>query len=163
MRGRKPRSTEEKLARGETRPSRVNYAEPDVAPPEPDELAPPKNLKGSGRTLWLKHARVLVAAGKLRGDHMPLFLQHCRTDSDIESWEKQKRVATLDLSQRLSIERVLNQLKSRFLREAAELGMSPVSNSKVRTVALPPVKKPSHERFFGKGGVAVVGNFGGRK
>lgn len=154
MRGRKPRPTEEKIARGETRPSRVNYQEPDVAPPPADKLDPPADLKGAGRAMWLEHCRTLVDAGKLRADHMPLFLQRCRTESDIERWEKEKRGRRLDRSDRLSIERVLNQLKSRALREAAELGMSPVSNSKVRTVTKPPVEKPKHERFFG--GIRLV-------
>jgi hypothetical protein len=80
---------------------------------------------------------------------MPLFLQRCRTETDIERWEKEKGRRALDRSERLSIERLLNQLKSRALREAAELGMSSVSRSRVKTVTKPPVEKPKHERFFG--------------
>lgn len=147
MRGRKPRTTEEKIAKGETRPSRVNYQEPVV--PAPDSLDPPAGLKGAGLELWLKHARPMVDAGQLRSTDMPLFLQRCRTETDIERWEKEKGRRSLDRSERLAIERVLNQLKSRALRESAELGMSSVSRSKVRTVTRPPVERPKHERFFG--------------
>lgn len=148
MRGRKPASTEEKLAKGETRPSRVNYQEPD--PPAPDSLEPPKDLKGAGLTMWHRYAKPMVDSGQLRSTDMPLFLQRCRTESDVERWEVEKRKRGLDRSEKLAIERLLNQLKSRALRESAELGMSSVSRSKVKAVTKPPVEKPSHERFFGK-------------
>lgn len=149
MRGRKPASTEEKLAKGETRPSRVNYQEPVVEPPPPDALHPPKDLKGAGLDLWTTYAQKMVDAGQLRSTDMPLFAQRCRTESDIERWEKEKRARNLDRSERLAIERVLNQLKSRALRESAELGMSSVSRSRVKSVTKPPVEKPKHDRFFG--------------
>jgi hypothetical protein len=148
MRGRKPSSTEEKLAKGETRPSRVNYDEPEILAPASTD--PPKDLKGVGLELWKRYAKAMVASGQLRSTDMPLFLQRCRTETDIERWEKEKSRRNLDRSERLSIERVLNQLKSRALRESAELGMSSVSRSKVRTVTKAPVEKPKHDRFFGK-------------
>jgi hypothetical protein len=135
------------MAKGETRPSRVNYQEPEV--PAPDSTAPPKDLKGAGLELWQRYAKPMVDAGQLRATDMPLFLQRCRTETDIERWEKEKGRRALDRSERLSIERLLNQLKSRALREAAELGMSSVSRSRVKTVTKPPVEKPKHERFFG--------------
>ncbi len=156
MRGRKPASTEEKLAKGETRPSRVNYEEPEVPPPAPESLAPAKGLKGAGLAMWLKYAQAMTDSGQLRSTDMPLFLQRCRTEADIERWEKEKGRRGLDRSERLSIERLLNQIKSRALRESAELGMSSVSRSKVRTVTKPPVEKPKHERFFGAGGIRGV-------
>jgi len=148
VKGRKASDTEEKLAKGETRPSRVNYNEPDV--PAPDSTAPPRDLKGAGLQLWQTYARKMVDTGQLRATDMPLFLQRCRTETDIERWEKEKNRRNLDRSEKLAIERVLNQLKSRALRESAELGMTSVSRSKVRTVTKAPVEKPKHQRFFGK-------------
>lgn len=156
MRGRKPAPTEEKLAKGETRPSRVNFDEPDVPPPTPDALAPPSNLKGAGLAMWTMYAQAMTDSGQLRSTDMPLFLQRCRTESDVERWEREKARRGLDRSERLQIERLLNSLKGRALRESAELGMSSVSRSKVRTVTKPPVEKPKHERFFGAGGIRGV-------
>lgn len=148
MKGRKRATPEEQIAKGETRPSRVNYNEPDV--PAPDSTAPPRGLKGAGLALWQTYAKKMVDTGQLRATDMPLFLQRCRTETDIERWEKEKNRRGLDRSEKLAIERVLNQLKSRALRESAELGMSSVSRSKVRTVTKAPVEKPKHDRFFGK-------------
>lgn len=159
MRGRKPRPNEEKVAKGETRPSRVNYEEPEVPPP--DSVTPPKTLKGAGLALWERYAKPMVDSGQLRATDMPLFLQRCQTETDIERWEKEKGRRSLDRSERLSIERVLNQLKSRALREAAELGMSSVSRSRVKTVIKAPVAPPKHDRFFGGGIRGVIP--GGRK
>jgi hypothetical protein len=156
MRGRKKLPAEERIAKGETRPSQVNYNEPDV--PAPDSTVPPKDLKGAGLQLWQRYAQKMVDTGQLRATDMPLFLQRCRTESDIERWEKEKARKGLDRSERLSIERVLNQFKSRALRESAELGMSSVSRSKVRTVTKAPVAKPKHDRFFGKNVVSIRNN-----
>lgn len=150
MRGRKPSSREEKLAKGETRPSRVNYDEPEVPAPAADMLTPPKKLKGAGLAMWLRHAKPMVDAGQLRATDMPLFLQRCETESEIETWEKEKNRRGLDRREKLAIARLINQLKSRVLRESMELGMSSVSRSKVRTVTKAPVEKPKHARFFGK-------------
>jgi phage terminase small subunit len=138
MRGRKPASTEEKIAKGETRPSRVNYTAPDI--PAPDSLEPPKDLHGAGLELWKRHAAVLKNAGQLRASDMPLFTQWCRTASDIAACEKRKD----DPAKRLLI-----QLRSLFLRMSSEMGLSSVSRSKVKTAGKPAVEKPKHDRFFG--------------
>lgn len=138
MRGRKPQTREEKVAKGQTRPSRVNYQEPDLAPP--DSLAPPRDLKGAGLKLWREHAQKLKEAGALRAADVPLFVTWCRTASDIAEYEGRKDDAA---------KRIVIQLRNQFVRMSAELGMSPVSRSKVRTVAKAPVEKPKHDRFFG--------------
>lgn len=148
---------DEKLARGETRPSRVNYQEPEAAPPS--NLDPPGWLKGEGLELWKQHAAAMTKTTALRSTDMPLFTRHCRTAMDIEAWERELRKRGLERAERLAVQRVLNQLGSRFLREAAELGMSSVSRSRVKTTVKPPVEKPKHERFFG--GIRVIR--GGRK
>ena len=159
MRGRKPKTTEQKIAQGQTRPSRVNYDEPDVPPPSESDLTPPTELRGAGFRLWRDYAKAMTETGHLRSTDLPLFRQHCRTAMDVEFWDKERTKRDLDRSTRLEIQRTINVLKSLFVREAAELGMTSVSRSRVKTVSKPPVEKPKHDRFFG--GMRVVG--GGRK
>ena len=145
MRGRKPATTAEKNAKGERRPSRVNYAEPEVPAPSDTALeAAPKDLRGAGFRLWRDHAQAMVQSGQLRSTDMPIFLRLCKTASDIETYEKRSRQGN-DQAMRLKI-----QLESLFLRLAAECGMTSVARSRVKTVNKPPVEKPKHERFFGK-------------
>lgn len=138
MKGRKPASPETKIAKGETRPSRVNFNAPEIPPP--DSLDPPKDLRGAGLKLWIDHAQRLKDAGQLRASDVPLFTQLCRTATDIAAFEKRKDDPA---------KRMLTQLRSLFLRMCAEMGLSSVSRSKVKTVSKPPVEKPKHERFFG--------------
>lgn len=149
MRGRKPRTAEEKIARGETRPSRVNYDEPDVpAPPDKDLEAPPE-LTGAGFRLWRDYAKAMVATGQLRSTDMPAFLEMCETASDLEKWKREIRKRDLDRQTKLQIQRTINQLRGQSLRQKAELGMTSVSRSRVKAVTKPPVEKPKHDRFFG--------------
>jgi phage terminase small subunit len=149
VRGRKPSTTEEKLAKGETRPSRVNYDQPDVPPPA--TLQAPKDLRGAGFRLWRDHAEAMKASGQLRATDVPVFVRLCKTASDIEDYEKRAKMGN-DQAMRLLI-----QLNSLFLRLAAELGMTSVARSRVKTVTKPPVEKPKHERFFGGGLHAIRG------
>jgi hypothetical protein len=158
VRGRKPADKATKIAKGQTRPSRVNYDEPEVEAP-PAAADAPKDLTGAGFRMWRDYYQKMVDSGQLRSTDVPLFHQHCRTHMDIEKWEKEKTLRGLDRGDRLSIERVLNQLKSRALREAAELGMTSVARSRVKVVAKAPVEKPKHDRFFGE----LRGIKGGRK
>ena len=146
MRGRRPATTAEKLAKGETRPSRVNYDEPDV--PEANVTAAPKDLRGAGFRLWRDHAEAMKDSGQLRATDVPLFIAHCKTAMDLEYWEKEKSKRDLDRAARITIQRTINQLGSLYLRQAAELGMTSVARSRVKTVMKAPIEKPKHDRFF---------------
>jgi len=146
MRGRKPATAAEKIAKGETRPSRVNYQEPEV--PEADVASAPKELRGAGFRLWRDHAQAMKASGQLRATDVPLFIAHCKTASDLEFWEKEKAKRDLDRAARITIQRTLNQLGGLYLRQAAELGMTSVARSRVKTAVTPPVQQPKHDRFF---------------
>lgn len=137
-----------KIAKGETRPSRVNYAEPDVPPTA--SIGPPRDLRGAGFRMWRDHAQAMTESGQLRSTDMPIFHQHCRTEMDIEWWEREKSKRDLERSMRLAIERLLGQIKARSIREAAELGMTSVTRGRVTTTTRPPSPaRPDHERFFG--------------
>lgn len=137
------------MAKGETRPSRVNYQEPEVPAPTDADLEPPKDLRHAGFRLWRDHAKAMKESGQLRSTDMPLFTQHCRTAMDVEHWEIEQRKRDLDRATRMAIQRTLNTLRSVYLRQAAELGMTSVARSRVKTVTKPPVEKPKHDRFFG--------------
>lgn len=160
MRGRKPRPKEEKIARGETRPSRVNYDEPDV--PEATVGKPPSDLKGAGLKLWRDHAAAMTKRGQLRETDVPLFLRACRTAMDIEYWRKEFAKANIQRPELLQIQRTIDRLEGLYVRHATELGMGPVSRSRVKTVTKAPVKKEAKDRFFGKGSKPRV-IAGGRK
>lgn len=146
MRGRKPAPNAEKIAKGETRPSRVNYNEPDV--PEATITTAPKDLRGAGFRLWRDHAQAMKESGQLRATDVPLFVAHCKTAMDLEYWEREKGKRDLDRAARITIQRTVNQLGSLYLRQAAELGMTSVARSRVKTVTKAPVEKPKHDRFF---------------
>jgi phage terminase small subunit len=152
VRGRKPSDAETKIAKGETRPSRVNSAEPVVPPPS--TLDAPKDLQGNGFRMWRDYAKVMTERGQLRETDMPMFHQHCRTQMDIERWENEKKLKGLDRRDRLAIERILNQLRLRSVREAVELGMTSVARSRVKAVTRPPVDKETKDRF--KGGLRGI-------
>jgi phage terminase small subunit len=139
MRGRKPAPPEAKIAKGETRPSRVNYFVPDLPPPE--SVEPPEDLHGAGLEIWKAHAQRLKDAGQLRVSDMPLFTQLCRVASDIGELEKRDVAARPGLF----------QLRSLFLRMSVEMGMTPVSRSKVKANKSASGEKPKHDRFFGGG------------
>lgn len=136
---------------------------PDI--PALDSLEPPKDLKGAGLELWNGCAKLMITSGQLRATDMPLFHQHCRNAQEIESLERRTRAAAQsDLKLLLRLRGQITALRSLFLRESQELGMGPVSRSRVRTVSKAPVEKPKHRRFFGKKALAVIdGGRGGRK
>ena len=148
MRGRKPRPKAEKIAKG-TRKSRINYDEPE--PDAPENTRAPAGLKGAGLELWKGHAAPMVKTGQLRATDVPLFTRHCRTVTDIEKWRKEIDKANLEQTPKLRIQSTIDRLESLAVRQASELGMGPVSRSRVKTVTKPPVTEPKQDKFFGKG------------
>lgn len=148
MRGRKPRPKAEKIAKG-TRKSRINYDEPE--PDAPESTTPPAGLKGAGLQLWKAHAAPMVKTGQLRTTDVPLFTRHCRTVTDIERWRKDIEKPGIERTMLLRMQSTIDRLESLAVRQASELGMGPVSRSRVKTVTKAKVAQPKEDRFFAKG------------
>ena len=149
MRGRRPRSKREKVARGETRPSRIGYGEPDV--PAPDKTKAPSDLKGAGLGLWRQHLKPMVETGQLRASDIPFFARHCRTVSDIEFWRKERSKPNLDRIVVLRIQSAIDRLETLAMRQASELGMTVITRSRVKIASKPPAGTEKGDKFFGKG------------
>lgn len=87
-----------KLAKGERRPSRVNYDEPAV--PIVREVEPPANLRGEGLKEWLTQFAVLRDAGALKANHLEALGDYCRRLQDLRDVEAEAREAR-DLYERI--------------------------------------------------------------
>lgn len=153
MRGAKPRPKAEKIAKG-TRKSRINYDEPE--PDAPESTKPPAGLTGAGLQLWKGHAAPMVKTGQLRATDVPLFTRHCRTVTDIERWRKDIAKPGIERTMLLRMQSTIDRLESLAVRQASELGMGPVSRSRVKTVTKAKVTQPKEDKFFGKGKLRVV-------
>jgi hypothetical protein len=99
----------------------------------------------------------MKASGQLRSTDVPMFLEHCWTATMIEEIQQDLKKRDLDRSERDRLRRLLRAEKNGYRNEAAELGMTSVARSRVKTVTKPPVEKPKHERFFGPGLHAIRG------
>jgi phage terminase small subunit len=74
-RGPAPAPTALKVAKGERRPSRVNYDEPVMAPPE--SSAPPEGLDGEGLAEWQAWFGPLSERGVLTDADVTAFEDYC--------------------------------------------------------------------------------------
>jgi len=74
-----------KLAKGERRPSRVNYDEPVL--PVARGTDPPEGLKGAGLREWLRITSMLVEAGVLKDTDLPAMEDYCRRLTDLRALE----------------------------------------------------------------------------
>ena len=147
MRGRKPASAKAKLAKGETRPSRVNYQAPEAA--APDSIEPPEHLKGAGLRKWQHLAKRLVDRCHFTDTSMPLFEEWCFILTEIEETRKEKRQRGVDRADRLKLGRYLNQLLSISLRQQASLALPPAEREKVRTGKGQTVARAEDDAYFG--------------
>ena len=84
-RGPAPQPVALKLAKGERRPSRVNYDEPML--PVARGTDPPQGLTGAGLKEWLRIASQLVVAGVLKDPDLPAMEDYCRRLTDLRALE----------------------------------------------------------------------------
>lgn len=84
-RGPAPQPAALKIAKGERRPSRVNYDEPEL--PVARGTDPPEGLAGAGLREWLRIASQLVAAGVLKDADLPAMEDYCRRLTDLREIE----------------------------------------------------------------------------
>lgn len=84
-RGPAPQPVALKLAKGERRPSRVNYDEPVL--PIARGTDPPAGLTGAGLREWLRITSQLVEAGVLKDPDLPAMEDYCRRLTDLRALE----------------------------------------------------------------------------
>ena len=127
-----------KLAKGESRPSRVNYDAPQLRPP--DSVAPPRGLDGAGLTEWNRHAPQLVESGVLTGPDLGAFEDYCRALSELRRFEaRAKRVGT-ELAITKGIQGAVIKLRQQVNQLRQQCGLTPSSRSAVRAAS---PRKPS--------------------
>jgi P27 family predicted phage terminase small subunit len=134
-----PMPTAEKLARGETRPSRVNYDEPKIEPPTGDELQPPEGLDGAGRKEWTKQIDRLATRGVLTAADLSAFEDYCRAFTNLREWEERVRCET-DTKLALRRQNMVLKLRAQVNVLRRECGLTPSSRSQVRVTT--PMKGP---------------------
>jgi phage terminase small subunit len=143
-----------KIAKGERRPSRVNYDEPTL--PAARGTDPPEGLTGAGLKEWLRIASMLVEAGVLKEPDLPAMEDYCRRLTDLRALElelatqraavrKQEKAEKPDFELMVrgwkaidSAEKRLIALQSQVNVLRREIGATPSSRSAVKV----PQRKP---------------------
>ncbi len=156
--GRPPQPTALKLAKGERRPSRINYDEPVL--PVARGIDPPAGLQGAGLREWLRIASQLVEAGVLRDPDLPAMEDYCRRLTDLREIEAelermrrivraQEKAKDVDLSILVNAWRAIDSGERRLVALQAqvnvlrrEIGATPSSRSAVKAPAKKPEENP---------------------
>jgi phage terminase small subunit len=151
--GPRPQPVALKLAKGERRPSRVNYDEPKV--PVARGTDPPAGLVGAGLKEWLRITSQLVEAGVLRDPDLPAMEDYCRRLTDLRLAEAEVlRIQNLldegekkkaEVGDLVALWRELRRarqsliaIQSQVIMLRREVGASPSSRSAVKV----PQRKP---------------------
>lgn len=153
-RGPAPQPVALKLAKGERRPSRVNYDEPVL--PVARGTDPPEGLTGAGLKEWLRIASQLVDAGVLKDPDLPAMEDYCRRLTDLRALEvelaaqrgvvrHQEKAKDADLTVLLAGWRAIDAAEKRLIALQSqvnvlrrEIGATPSSRSAVKV----PQRKP---------------------
>lgn len=145
--GPKPKPTAIKLAKGETRPSRVNYDEPEL--PEPHSLAPPAGLVGEGRRIWSRLAVPLKEAGILRDADLEALEDYCRALTELRVYEAAAKKAGPASAIKRGLSGMVVRLRAQSSQLRAQLGLTPSSRTAVKATRPPEKLSNDHARFFG--------------
>ena len=124
--GRPAQPTALKLAKGERRPSRVNYDEPVL--PVARGTDPPAGLEGAGLREWLRIASQLVDAGVLKDPDLPAMEDYCRRLTDLRALEVELA------AQRVSVKRLEKQKEPDFALMVS--GWRAIDSAEKRLIAL---------------------------
>lgn len=143
-----------KLAKGERRPSRVNYDEPVL--PVARGTDPPAGLTGAGLREWLRIASMLVEAGVLKDPDLPAMEDYCRRLTDLRALELelaaqraavrfQEKAKDIDFALLVSGWKAIDSAEKRLIALQSqvnvlrrEIGATPSSRSAVK---VPPRKQ----------------------
>lgn len=131
--GRRPSPTVLKLAKGERRPSRVNYAEPDM--PAPASIAPPKGLSGPGLREWTAQITLLTQRGVLTESDLTGFQDYCLALTDLRSYETKAKRAGLELAIAKGYFGAVIKLRAQVNQLRQQCGLTPSSRSTIKAAA----------------------------
>lgn len=129
-RGPAPTPTLLKLAKGERRPSRVNYEEPQL--PAPDSTEPPAGLEGQGLAEWKRLVPQLAASGHLTVADMAGFEDYCRALTDLRTYEARQKKAGPELAIAKGYAGMTVKLRAQVAQYRSRLGLDPTSRSSVK-------------------------------
>lgn len=139
-RGFQPAPTAEKLAKGERRPSRVNYDEPQFEPPKAEALRPPSGLDGAGLREWKRQIDRLAVRGVLTEADLAAFEDYCRALSQLRSYELKAKRAGLEQAIAKGFQNQVLKLRAQVNILRRECGLTPSSRGGVRVTT--PMKLP---------------------
>jgi phage terminase small subunit len=135
LRGPQAATVEEKHARGEVRPSRVNYEAPKLDPPA--GLSPPDGLKGAGLREWRKHIAQLSSRGVVSGPDLSAFEDYCRALTELRSYEARARKETLEGAIRKGFQGMVLKLRNQVSHLRQHCGLTPLSRSSIKAYKSP--------------------------
>jgi P27 family predicted phage terminase small subunit len=144
-RGFAPAVTAEKIAKGERRPSRVNYAEPQLD--GPSSLQPPAGLKGAGLTEWTRQIAHLSERGVLTTADLTAFEDYCRALTELRRYEAKARAAGLELAIAKGFQGMVIKLRAQVNQLRQQCGLTPSSRSGVKATPKPSETNPA-ERYL---------------
>jgi len=128
--GRRPAPTAIKLAKGERRPSRVNYDEPEMAPPS--SLSAPKDLEGVGLEEWNEQIERLVERGVLTDGDLRAFEDYCRALTRLRVYEAQAKDAGPELAIAKGYEGAAIKYRAQVNQLRQQCGLTPSSRGSVK-------------------------------
>ena len=143
-----PAPTAIKLAKGERRPSRVNYDEPQMAKPE--SLRPPSGLKGAGLREWQAQAKNLADRGVLTDADLTAFEDYCRALSELRNYEAKARKSGLELAIAKGYQGMVLKLRTQVNQLRQQCGLTPSSRTGVRAKSgsNPNIKEDSATKYL---------------
>lgn len=147
LRGPKRQPTVLQLAKGETRPSRLNREEPRL--PALATLDPPAWLTGAGLQEWRRLAEPLKVAGVLTEGDRGAFTDYCQALSDLRRYEAKAKRVGLELAIAKGYAGMTLKLRAQVKVLRAELGLSPSSRASVKATRARTPQDADREKFFG--------------
>jgi P27 family predicted phage terminase small subunit len=150
-RGPKASPTIVKLARGERRPSRINYAEPQPTPPCQVEV--PKGLSGPGLELWQSLIGPLAECGLITVADVATFELVCRATTQLRVLESRLEQFLPEEAIAKGLTNAVLKLRHQLLQLRSECGLTPSSRQAVvstQPFARSDRDRQRQERFFGR-------------
>lgn len=145
-RGPAPAPIEVKKARGERRPSRVNYEAPKLDPPKSTDV--PSGLTGAGKAEWERHIGSLVKAGVITDPDLSAFEDYCRALTDLRKFEAAAKKAGPELAIAKGYQGMVVKLRQQCSQLRQQIGLTPSSRGSIKAQG-EKAPETDDDRFFG--------------
>lgn len=119
-----------KLAKGERRPSRVNYDEPQIDAPESHDA--PKGLEGAGLEEWNEQIERLSERGVLTAADLTAFEDYCRALTELRRFEAKAKESGEELAIAKGYQGMVVKLRAQVNQLRQQCGLTPSSRSGVK-------------------------------